>query len=189
MLTIQINKSFNFIFHVFIILVALSQDINKNMPTKNSTSTSCILCDNQFNTRNKGLKRTNVFSHIQRRSYTISDALKVLDIVVSPLKVTQNFCCEPCTVRIRDLYDANLLLKESKDAVEELVSPESYVGAKQVIGEQSTFTTPRKGLKRLPIDNFTPIKRRFVSPKSAKASCKTYNKSIMKKRSKVCLTL
>ena len=158
------------------------------MPTKNSTSTSCILCDNQFNTRNKGLKRTNVFSHIQRRSYTISDALKVLDIVVSPLKVTQKFCCEPCTIQIRDLHDANLSLKKSKDSVEELVSPESYVGAKQVIGEQSTFTTPRRGLKRLSIDNFTPIKRRLVSPKSAKASCKMY-KSILKKRSTVCLTL
>ena len=74
------------------------------MATKKSYNGSCLLCDKQFDTKTKGPKRTNVFSYIPQRTYTLSDALKILDVVVSPLKVKQKFCCSSCTSHVKDAY-------------------------------------------------------------------------------------
>lgn len=155
------------------------------MSVKPLNSDSCIVCSTEFNSRNKGLQRTNVFTTIRRRNFTLSDALKLLDVVVSPLKIKQKFCCSSCTTKVRDLYDANQSVANNRRIIEEIVSPESYISSKKLALNECEFSTPRKGLKRLVDPGFVLPKKRITNPSPAAVTHSVYNKRTNTRGNKV----
>ena len=120
----------------------------------------------------------------------MSDALKVLGVALSPLKVKDKYCCHLCTAKARDLYSSHLALIENRKSFEHAVSPESYLGIKHVLQDDSQFNTPRKGLIRLSEMNTSPVKRRNVcTQQSPRQSHAIYSKATYKKGKKVTLNL
>lgn len=155
------------------------------MSTKTVKGDQCIVCSTKFHSRNKALQRTNVFTTIRRRNFTLSDALKLLDVIVSPLKVQQKFCCSSCTIKVRDLYDANQSVTKNRRNIEDVVSPDSYVSSKKLNSNECEFSTPRKGIKRLVDSGFVLPKKRIINPSPPAATHSVYNKRTNKRGNKV----
>ena len=163
---------------------------NKIVMTGKLSSNTCVLCDRQFDTKDKGLRRTNVFIKIKRKDFTVSDALKLLAVVVLPLKVKEKYCCDMCTAKVRDLYSSYQSLNENKQRVEDIVSPVSYVRVKRVSEVEASFSTSQKGLKRLsntPLN--TPLKQQYFASFQSSPKTLVYQKTTCKKGRKVTLNL
>ena len=159
------------------------------MAKSNSAQTTCLVCCNAFDETGKSRKRTNVFTNIPKKNFTPSDGLSLLGVNVSPVRVKEKFCCSACVSIVRDYHAAQLTLNESKEKFLEAVKANSYVGAKFINKEGSTFSTPRKGLKRLQSIFPSPIKHRRIQSEmtSPKVSFRNYSKKSKLKRNKVVI--
>ena len=120
--------------------------------------TACLICGNVFDKTGKSRSRTNVFTNIPKKNFTPSDALSLLGVNVSPVRVKEKYCCSGCVSIARDYYGAHLTLNESKAKLLKGVPATSYLGGKLINKESDVFSTPRKGLKRLQSVFPSPIK-------------------------------
>lgn len=78
---------------------------------------------------------------------------------------------------------------ETKAKLLEGVKANSYIGGKLILGnstnDETTFATPRKGLKRMQSLFPSPVKHRSVDTKSPKVSYRTHCKKTKQRGNKV----
>ena len=165
--------------------------IYKILGTKKSNNLNCVACIQVFEKGPKLYGHTNVFTKVPKKDYTPSEAFNLLGVSVSPIQVKDKYCCSKYTSIVRDYFGAHLNLTESKAKLLEGVKANSYIGGKLVLGnstsDETTFSTPRKGLKQLQSIFPSPIKCRSIDTKakSPKVVHRTYCKQSKRRGNKV----